>query len=529
MAYPRLHLLGLPVELRLTIWRHIHNDILASSGNQWHEPPVTSWGGLNATSRTIYNEISEFWLRTMVPYHKNDSFSRGYGRVTNLADGLTTSMFRDFRQLSIQLPIQQNNKPKQFFRQIAAGLLQLAPVLQDLRIFFIGEDGFGTSTNYMGCGLREYSDLPLSFTQKLRKEGSYYSERGFLFRILKNLYFLGNLVISNANYPLLQTLIGHKPALETLHLVTDSRSALYKHLGGPLVNWHPPNALKTLQISANAVLGAANMTLKVMDTLQDLTFLIPSTGWQEQKWDWLEDIAIIVRNIDLRGKEMRRFRLCVEQPLHEATVGNLLFEFKQHLPRTDLQILEIHATVYSEHFGRELIEALPKTLKRLYVSQEMVRAKDLVAAVKERYFGEKDRGGHQEAGNLGFVGYEYWERQSTKLALLRMNGALLDRERNAHLLDDPEDASFRFGGGSFPVKQGTLSPFTVEEIGEDVMSEEDVPEMALMHYEDQTVEHIMEMGMAFHAEEPAKAEDRIPFLVLPDVVEVGGNDHWMTD
>lgn len=529
MQYPRAHLLGLPTEVRLTIWRHIHNDILAGGENQWHERPVTSWGGLATTSRTIYDEVAEFWPRTMLPYHKNDRSSRAHSLTTNLAGGLTTSLFRDFRQLSIQLPIQQNNKPELFFRQIAAGLMQLAPVLQDLRIFFLGEDGLGASTNFMGCGLRLYSHPPGSLRWNLRKEGSCYVERMVLFRALRNLHFLRNLVVSNANYPLLQSLIGHKPQLQTLLLTTDSRTELHRHYGGPLIKWQPPGTLRKLHISTNAVLGATNMVLKVMDRLQDLTFLVPAADWQRSDWKWLEEASIIVQHISLRARNMRRFRLCIEQELREETAGALLGAIKLYLPDTSLHTLEIHMSLISKYFGSELIEALPKTLRRLYISQELAPAKDVVRAVKERYFAEKGRGGHQEAGNLGFVGYEYWERESTKLALLRMNGALLDRERNAHLLDDPEDFSFRFGGGSVPAARGTLSARTTKEIGEDVMSTEEVPEGALRHYEDQTVEHITEMEMAFHAEETAKVGDQVHFLVIPDSVEVGENDHWMTD
>lgn len=529
MEYPRLHLLGLPAEVRLTIWRHIHNDILVGNGSQWHEPPVTPWGGLAATSRVIYEEVSEFWPRTMVPFHKNGSGPLYQSRVTNLAGGLTTSMFRDFRQLSIQLPIQQASKPKLFFRQIAAGLLHLAPVLQDLRIFFIGEDGLGYNTDYLGCSMRVYSETPLSLIPTLYQEGSCYWERKFLFQVLQNLYFLRNLVISNANYPLLQPLLGHKPALETLFLVTDSRSAIYKPPDGSLIVWKPPIGLRTLQISANAVIGAVNMIQKLMYSLQDLTFLIPSSEWQEKNWKWLEEAALVIQNISIHGRKMRRFRLCIEQTLKEEDVGSLLGAIKLYLPHTNLQVLEIHATVDSTYFGYELMEALPQTLKRLYVSQELVMAKDVARAVKERYFGQKGRGGHQQAGKLGLVGYEYWDRESTKMALLRMNGALLDRERNRHLFDDPEDFTHRFGGGSFLCSRGTLRALTVKEIGQDVMSVEEVPEGALVHYEDQSVEHITEMEMVFHAEESARAEDRVLFLVIPDNVEVGEDDHWMTD
>jgi hypothetical protein len=526
--YPRAHLLGIPTEVRLNIWRHIYHEILTGKENQWHERPVTSWRGLAGTSRTIYHEVAEFWPRTMVPYHKNDTSSRAQSITTNLTRGLTISLFQAFRQLSIQLPIQQTNEPELYFRQVAAGLLRLAPVLEDLRIFFVGKDALGASTNYMGCGIRSYLNSPESSRLTLRKEGSCYLERNVLFRSIKNLYLLSNLVISNANYPLLQSLIGHKPDLQTLMLVTDSRTELFKHYGGPLINWQPSAALHTLLISTNAVLGAANMILKAMNNLRDLTLLVPSDEWQSNNWQWLEHTAIIFRYMTTHGNNLRRFRLCMEQPLNENIAGHLLGAIKLYLPRTKLQVLEIHMNLDSDYFGQELVEALPKSLKRLYVSEELVGPEDLVKAVKARYFGDKDRGGHLKAGQLGFVGYEYWEREESRLELLQMNGALLDRERNAHLIDHPEDYSFRFGGGSVPCAKGTLTAPTVKQIREDMMSLEEVPDEALRYYEDQTAWQITEMEMAFFAEEPAKVEDQFAYLAMPVNLEVGEHDHWMS-
>ena len=526
--HSRPHLLGIPVEVRLKIWRMIYDDILISSDNPWHERPVTPWYGLVATSRTIYEEVIEFWPRTMVPYHKNDKSCRAYRLTTNLSRGLSMSLFKDFRQLSIQLPIQQTKQPELYFRQVAAGLLELAPVLQDLRIFFVGKDALGASTNYMGCGLRSYLNTPESSRPSLRKEGSCYVERSILFRAIRYLFALRNLVISNANYSLLQSLIGHKPELQTMMLVTDSRTELFKHCGGQLINWQPSATLRTLHISTNAVLGAANMVVKVMANLEDLTLLVPSDEWQTRDWQWLEHASIIIRYISSHGKKMRRFRLCIEQPLEEEAAGGLLGAMKLYFPFTSLQVLEIHMDIDSAYFGQELIEALPKTLRRLYVSEELAEPEYLVKAVKARYFSEKTRGGHLEAGHLGFVGYEYWECEETKLELLRMNAALLDRERNAHLVDHPEDYTFRFGGGSVPCAKGTLTASTMAEIGEDMMSSEDVPDGATRYYEDPTAVHVTEMEMAFHAEEPARVEDQFPYFVIPENLEVGDHDHWMS-
>jgi hypothetical protein len=222
------------------------------------------------------------------------------------------------------------------------------------------------------------------------------------------------------------------------------------------------------------------------------------------------------------GKHLRRFRFCIEQPLREETAGLLIGAFREYLPQTKLEMLEIHATSHSPYFGKELIEALPRTLKRLYVSQELIDPKVLPQAVQDRYFRADN---HEAAGNLGLVGFEYWECESTKLSLLRMNGALLDRERNRHLFGQQS----RFGSGSLPVRTDKLRKLSVAEIGEDLMSTEEAPDRALVYYTDQTKRYVTQAEMVFHAEAAASAKERIPMLVMADSVEVGENDHWMTD
>lgn len=527
MGYPRCHLLGLPVEIRMAIWRCIYDDILAgnSSCAEWYELQTTCWSGLQATSRTIYHETLEFWPRTMIPHDKKNSSLDADHRIIKLAKGLSISSFKNFRHLSIQLPIQQDQNPGYFFRSVAAGLLQLAPVLQDLRMFFLGDP------NFLGCGLRVYSVSEDEVPQRLLHENDCYSERSILFRALEQLQFLHNLVLSNVNYPLLHSLIGYKPMLKTLLLLTDSRSVLYKHSGGPLVTWYPPAELQTLHISANAVLGAVNVVLKVLHSLQNLTYVIPSKDWQVDKWAWLDDASTMLQRLAFHAKNLRKFRFCVEEVLRDEqeTAAKLIGALRQYLPHTRLEVFEIHATIHSDYFGHELIEALPNTLKRLYISQELIVAEELVQAVRGRYF--RRAISHQNAGNLGFVGFEYEERESTKSALLRLNGELLERERNAHLFDDRDEFSYSFGDGSSRVRRRAkkLYGLEVEELGEDLLSVEHAPHESLLQYEDQTIKHITEAEMVFHAENTARSEDRLPYLLIPDNVEVGENEHWMSD
>ena len=90
---------------------------------------------------------------------------------------------------------------------------------------------------------------------------------------------------------------------------------------------------------------------------------------------WLDDASIMIQRLAFRAKKLRKFRFCVEEILEEQedTADKLIGALRQYLPHTRLEVLEIHATIYSDYFGRELIEALPKMLRRLYVPQEYMR------------------------------------------------------------------------------------------------------------------------------------------------------------
>ena len=70
VSYERLHLLGLPGEIRVAIWRSIHYDVLLGSEELWFQHPSTAWDALQLTCRQINIEIAEFWPCTILPSSK---------------------------------------------------------------------------------------------------------------------------------------------------------------------------------------------------------------------------------------------------------------------------------------------------------------------------------------------------------------------------------------------------------------------------------------------------------------------------
>ena len=190
---------------------------------------------------------------------------------TAFTQRLSIEILTNFRRLSLELPF---NKSQSFYDKLAEALVGLAPMLEDLRLFFVGKDKFNVESFVHGCGLREPS-TETSGT-RLVMDGQHKQKRKSLFMALYFLQRLRTLVIKNANFPLLQSLlIKHKPQLEYLHISTDPRSCLHtnfdlenqQQLITPPKDNFPP--IKQLHISTNAALTALQVAAKVTSTLEE--------------------------------------------------------------------------------------------------------------------------------------------------------------------------------------------------------------------------------------------------------------------
>jgi hypothetical protein len=516
VTYGPLHLLGLPGEVRLAIWGAIHYDILLGSEELWFKKPSTAWDGLQLTCRQIQIEIADFWPCTIIPQAKVD---KAFSQV------LSIELLSNFRRLSLELPF---NKGRGFFESLAFLICGLAPVLDDLRLFFIGQDKFNIKTFVHGCGSRCPSKETSS--TKLTVEGQYQHELQPMFFALYFLERLRTLVVNNANYPLLQSMIiKHKLQLEHLHISTDPRSILHTEhdLEGKQQLLLPPREdyppVKILHISTNAAITALQVAAKVSRTLEEVNWTLPDVSHQRDTWNWLEQTTVLLDHFGTYASNLRTMRICLHAQLYEAhhSEASLIGGLKDHLPRlTSLETLELHIDSRADFSGQEIIFAIPGSLKRLYVSDKLISVQKLENLITKRYLWSKsrieqvnpfdgwtletlvinDNGGRPVAsqneasqnavfvprivkrhdttreghwrkrnrkwvfvrtneiigeirtrtdhipyrhGKLGFIGYEYDGHgegcecdncDEAKLIMLRLNGRLLDRERNNHLV-----------------------------------------------------------------------------------------------
>jgi hypothetical protein len=213
-TYGRLSLLGLPSEVRDEIWQTVFDDITDSTGpSGWTQRPRTEYDGLSLTCRQVRDEISFFWPRTMIQHSRITTFIQP-----------TMPTVGDFKKLSLEIPLSQNY---QFFLAAAKSLKFLAPVLEDLRIFFVGSDKFKVRLSLETCGIH---DVDIKFlSSRLAVDGQNHAIRQPLFVALRSLKNLRSLVLTNHNYPLLPKMVlENKPQLKKLHLLTDARTTVHK-------------------------------------------------------------------------------------------------------------------------------------------------------------------------------------------------------------------------------------------------------------------------------------------------------------
>lgn len=217
LSYRRIHLLGLPHEVRDEIWQAIFNDITASAKtSDWDKRPSTAYSGLDLTCHQVRDEVAFFWPRTIIQHSRVTTFIQP--DIPNL---------KDFKRLTLEIPISQSLR---FFQAAAATMMHLGPVLQDLRLFFVGSDKFQISLNLEGCGF--YGGMSgEKKEERLTIDGQRHSIRQPLFAALHSLHRLRSLVLSNHNYPVLPKFaLENKPYLRYLYMVVDARTTVHKDL-----------------------------------------------------------------------------------------------------------------------------------------------------------------------------------------------------------------------------------------------------------------------------------------------------------
>ena len=484
MQYPQSSLLGLPQEIRWQIWAYVLNDIEQDRSIGWHAKPQTQYDSLLLVCSQVYHEAEDFLRRSIVPSNRLTKF---------LTQPYTESKLLSFKSLSVEIPFNMGND---FFLDMASALNTLAPVLENLQIFFTGRDAHGTRAYLHGCGNR----IPhaKSRDHKLPQHAQGFEERHVFINVLSLLSNLRSLVLSNLNLPILQQhLMKHKPKLEKLYVLSDPRSTLHipwktRHCGTglllPVSENFPP--VKELVLSANSVIGSIQVPGKLSPSLEKMTWVVPNTARQSGSMirNWHDETGILLLNLRSNANKLHTLRICMEGSTYEGheSYGSLIGSFKLHMPHlTSLKRFELHLWSKSPYIAREFIRALPTSLERFYISDRLAPALEVFNRAKEVYFPDAEETevhaidlieDHKRSqswdalgslrkdfihleGDLGFIGYDYdgifsgrWrmiecqvdceshdlrhhdiQDDDAAMSLLWLNGRLLDKERNKHL------------------------------------------------------------------------------------------------
>lgn len=612
-SYSKLSLLGLAPELRDRIWQCIFDKISASNDESgWAQRPTTAYGyvGLSLTCHKIRDEIAYFWPRTIVQHRRIATFLQP-----------PISTLQDFRRLSLEIPM---NEKYQFFLAAASTLKSLAPVLQDLRIFFVGSDRFQVPLSLSACGIHE-DDIGL-VSKRLAIDGQAHSIRQPLFVALRNLQNLHSLVISNHNYPILPKMVlEYKYRLTKLRLETDARTTIHMdhemNAGGlttfmirPIQHGFPPvshlsitiqnpihslayssfltsSQVETLAISANASINSLALAGACTLSLRHLTWTVPDLSLQSPGGvgvNWYRDTANLFYVLRSNSKQLKTLRMCFHEAIYEAdtAAGTLVPAFRLHLEHLPLENLELHINSQSPWFGAEILQYLPTTLRRLYLSRELIDEQQLSLNIDNRYmscqptsdgdtpsrFLQILQGADEEekyihvgedlrrkdfislgGGKLGFVGYEYEPTKATRSDkinyrtakaddtrawMMKLNGRLLDRERNAHLIEYdgakhiPPPYRMQYSRSaekcSISSQYGPMwvtAPRSIKET-----------EAAASEYEDSVLAKYVHQyfgkedeAMTIFQTEPCVHPDDVPRSCWADEVSMLSDEHWQTD
>jgi hypothetical protein len=425
---------------------------------------------------------------------------------------------------------------------VLAKIIKCLPQLEELKIYCIGPDKYGVETSSVAhlCGKHDIN-FTLGPVRKLTPEGQNFE---FKLLVLKAIPFLANLktlVLDNFNCPMLRAhVLKNKPRLEHLYIGCDPRSTIHhlyfnsedtygvQWLTNSVLGVAPP--MKELHVCMNGVLGPGDMVRQVAPTLEVFSMTVADSVHQitPTKLPFLPEASIILQTLATFSPKLRSLRVCVQGTVYDGHIGfgEFIFAFKDYVSRMKgLKVLELHIRSEYRFLAQEFIDAIPASVERLCVGDTFVRRdlKLLVSILEEKTkmtlhrVVESSISGTPEVslglqivaddlsrhdsipiiGNLGFVGYEFGVFPPTEAQIddfndfLRLNGKLLDKERNQHLAE--------FRGKSIPFKVmkhdkasvGSTKPYN-EPMPDAVMSEDEAWLYELKIYPSEDVEDYLE-------------------------------------
>ncbi|KAJ9608970.1 hypothetical protein H2200_006741 [Cladophialophora chaetospira] len=481
LAYPTNHLLGIAQEIRETILEYLC-QVEEVAGTR-----PTAYEHYQLACRQTYVETSarfNYQRTVLVPSNRTEEFIRRTLDITIL----NSNSYHNVKSLLIEIC---HDAPSNVFCQMAQ-VLKLSTQLEQLHLFGIGRDGYGLGTSSIAkcCGKYDMSIMPPQ--GRLHINGQHYRKRLTLVNSIPWLSNLKILVLDNLNMPLLQAhVLSNKPKLEKLHIAADPRTVLhleYRHGGNlglgnlvwPVYGAMPP--VKELRVDSNAILTASQITAKIASTLESLEWVIPDVVYQTyvQHISFYNEAAILLSRLHLEARRLKELRICLHGPMSESNhqYASFMGFLKDCVSRLQsLQLVELHIHSQSQFFGDEFVDALSSSVTRLYVTDLLVHRDlsqlcasvstktatspnpdvELVDAVKiGDDLSRKDFIAFGRS-KLAFVSYEYDVSLRAEAAkkqdqdmwmFLKLNGKLLDKERNRHLES--------LAGNYIPPKEGGI-------------------------------------------------------------------------
>lgn len=485
-----VRLLQIPQELRDKIYsiivQQIQQERCTLEGN-----PVSKYDGLRLSCRQLHRETATSIF----------SFAFTSHQLTKIFNLRANRMnFEGIRSVSIEIPFESE---AEIFQRVKSFLVCMQLSLQEFRIFFVGADKQHRETSFHGCGNNSGSPYSVSgYVPLLRDEGQDFYQQWNLVRQFTLLRNLRILQIENANLPLIAGMVlNNKPHLKALSITSDPRSLassfarmpkatameLCRHM--PLRTTAFPR-LEVMSLCANSLTDVEGAVNGISPSLRHFSWRVPNADLQpfSRQQCFYAMTNRLMQTLSWRAPHLETLRLCISmrerQPRDELTrqeMESVTTEFGHRLPLFPaLRHLEIHYRGVNVFFQQELVQRLPPTLSRLYVSDHMISITELAKQVRKRYLNcnedEDDivscvtpqiccgelRTRKDEvplsAGALGFINFEYaytrsntrparsLDNESTTIKIMRLNGRLLDREHNFHL------AAFRSNTGQYGIK-----------------------------------------------------------------------------
>lgn len=394
-TYPDAHLLGIPTETRLCIYQYILTDIQAERRN-WNGTPLTSYDGMRLACKQLY-------LETVDTVFLNFVTTQRASRL--LLVPVNKNTFETMRSLYVEINLRNDHE---FFCKFANVLERFQLSLQELHMFFFGQDSHGVETNNRGCAkILEWHNT--GFEADLAESGQEIAKKLTLMRQLLVLRNLRLLHIHNANIPVIKgAIMINKHYLQALSIICDSRSQshgfqqwlrynreLFTGLLIPTRNFPPIHAL---ELDANAIVPVEAVVNNLAPTLRHFSWRVPNFEFQKQCFDkpthsFYSITERLMQTLSWRAPNLRTLRLCVQMrnlPVrnekYQQDMGLVTSGFLRYLPRCSaLKHLEIHQTGADYFFRCQLIDSLPHGLQRLYISDITISTEQLVEQVRTNY------------------------------------------------------------------------------------------------------------------------------------------------